>query len=359
MKAVSKKGFSIVLTLAFLIMCTIPFSASATGISIGETKLEYSRIDKLPDGGNIYVYEIDGVEHWLPVPPDGFSPIKATDEQLEQYGFPARPTKKSDLADWTEMMSSYKKTATPSLTKTNRIHSTGQKVKNVTGNAIGNVNATRGYYNWSGYVMNGSFNSVSCDFRQPTIQSGATSNTYESTWIGLGGADTPRLTQCGTAMNTANGGRNYYAWYEYLGNGVGVPEIRLNNITVRANDRIHCYLSFQKSNNKLNCYIANNTNGTSQTILISLSSATYFDGSTADFINEHPSVGDTDNGLCNYGTTNWTSCKAYTMSGSWVNLSAGSPDKCIMYSSDLKRILSEPGSISSGTNFPCYWRNYR
>ena len=54
-------------------------------------KLQCDYVEELPDGGKKYVYVIDGAEHTFPVPPEGFSPLTASDEQLEAYGFPPRP----------------------------------------------------------------------------------------------------------------------------------------------------------------------------------------------------------------------------------------------------------------------------
>lgn len=55
----------------------------------------------------------------------------------------------------------------------------------------------------SGYVAKGGTNAfaqVQGDFVQPTIQSGCANNTYESTWVGLGGYNSGKLVQTGTAM---------------------------------------------------------------------------------------------------------------------------------------------------------------
>src|SRR5438093_8674568 len=49
-------------------------------------------ITALPGGGASYNYTVDGVSVSYPVPPQGFSPLAATDQQLSEYGFPPRPT---------------------------------------------------------------------------------------------------------------------------------------------------------------------------------------------------------------------------------------------------------------------------
>ena len=45
-------------------------------------KLECDRIEELPDGGKIYVYNIDGVENSFPVPQKGFQLSAANIKEL-------------------------------------------------------------------------------------------------------------------------------------------------------------------------------------------------------------------------------------------------------------------------------------
>lgn len=198
------------------------------------------------------------------------------------------------------------------------------------------------------------------DFVQPTIQSNCNSNTYESTWVGLGGnIGSSSLVQTGTAMNTKNGGRNYYAWYEYLSANHPNPEIVFTRVTVRPGDRIHCYCSFQRSNNKFNAYIANNTNGTSQAVIVNISASEYYDGTSAEFINERPYL---SNGtstwlapLTKYGTTNWTNCQVFRTTSTWTNLGSLSSTRVIM--TNGSRTLATPSGLS-GKTFTSTWNNY-
>ena len=230
-------------------------------------------------------------------------------------------------------MSTYKYTPLPVVEKSNVVRDIYQPTNKETLKADSNINgleSTTGSLNWSGYVAKGNFAMMQADFVQPTINPSNPSYTHESTWIGFGGYNSKKLVQTGTAMNTDDGSKNYYAWYEYLGTSVAYPEIRFTNIKINARDNIHTYCSFQKANNKFNAYVANNTNGTSQSVLVTLPVDEYFDDSTAEFINEKPTVS-IDNGLTNYGTTNWTNCQIYKMSNIWVNLGSTTYDKVIMY----------------------------
>lgn len=201
------------------------------------------------------------------------------------------------------------------------------------------------------------FAQVQGDFVQPTIQSDCANNTYESTWVGLGGYNSGKLVQTGTAMNTSGGGRNYYAWYEYLSPSHPNPEIRFSKVTIRPGDRIHTYCSFQRANNKFNAYVANNTNGTSQSVIVNISASEFYDGTTADFINEAPSVGGNTASLTKYGTTNWTNCQVFRTTSTWANLGSLTTESIIMKSKDGNRTLATPSGLS-GQTFKSTWNNY-
>lgn len=331
-------------------------SASANSIENQNEKLQCQEIVSLPDGGKIYVYQIDGIINEFPVPPEGFNPLNASNETLETYGFPTKPTDPEELIKWTERMKNYKYTPIPEIEKTEIVHGFNKAApKSKDTLSTKSLDQNTQSYNWSGYVAKGNFAQVQGDFVQPTIKSSEPSYTHESTWVGLGGYyANSGLVQTGTAMTTYQGGRHYYAWYEYLSSANPNPEIRMTSVTVNPGDKIHAYCSFQKSNNKFNAYIANDTNGTSQSVLISISSAEYFDQRTAEFINEHPSWGATDNGLTNYGVTKWTNCKVYTMSGSWVNLGSTTYDRVTMINNS-SNVLAEPSNLS-GTSFINTWK---
>jgi hypothetical protein len=340
-----------VLLAAATIVCSLSFSAFAESVQKSDEKhLTADKIEVLPDGGKLYTYIIDGVRNVFPVPPTGFKPIEATDDELAQYGFPARPDDKTGLDAWNAQMAYYKYTPEPDISVTDRTNGT-VKLADVKSDGAGTLNTT----NWADYYASGNFVQVQGNFTQPTVQSGCLSNTYESTWVGLGGVNTGKLVQTGTAMNTRNGANSYYAWYEYLSPAHPNPEIKFNSITVSGGDSIHAYCSFQSSNNRFNAYVANNTNGTSQTVLVDISASEYFDSSTAEWINEHPSVSGTDNGLTKYGSNGWTTAQAYTNTGTWYNITSLTYDRIDMYNGSTVR--SRPSGLSGGS-FTSNWYAY-
>ncbi len=358
MKGFSKFASKITALISSLVLtCTITMTTVADAADTTETSrlLQCDHIVELSDGGKIYVYYIDGIENDFPVPPAGFKPIEASDEELATYGFPPRPDNEAELTEWNENMAAYKYTPIPQISQTDVIHGAYQPYITANNSNPKSLDQTTGSSNWSGYVSKGSFAMVQGDFIQPTANPSNPLHTHESTWTGLGGYYSGKLVQTGTAMNTDTPTPEYYAWYEYLGTSVSYPEIRFNSITVKPGNSIHTYCSFQQANNKFNAYIANNTNGTSQSVLVTLSASEFFDSSTADFINEKPTVS-IDNGLTNYGTTSWWNCQAYTMSCVWQSLGSTTYDKIIMYNtSGAKR--AEPTAVN-GQSFTSVWYNY-
>jgi hypothetical protein len=85
-------------------------------INLADETVSY--ITEFEDGGRDYVYIIDDIEHHCLVPPEGFSPLTATDEELARYCFPPRPTDEAQLKQWENQMKYYKSTPAPSVDDT-------------------------------------------------------------------------------------------------------------------------------------------------------------------------------------------------------------------------------------------------
>ena len=67
----------------------------------------------LAGGGSAVEYKINGMTVTDLIPPPGFRPETASAAQLDEYGFPARPTKPAQLATWKTEMAGWKGTAPP------------------------------------------------------------------------------------------------------------------------------------------------------------------------------------------------------------------------------------------------------
>lgn len=354
--------FALILSMMLLLLpahaITIDNQADAA-IEMGVT---YDTITIFPDGGKDYKFYVDGIENHYLVPPDGFVPLTASDEDLARYGFPARPDK-SDIDsfnEWEQLMANYTGTPEPELSV--KIRPSEPDVPRDT--EIQPRVSTRYSSNWSGYVTDLGVNSssfytqVQMDYTQPTVTS-ASGTCVNSYWVGLGGYNTKKLVQAGTATN---GTSDHYAWYEYLSDtGDWIYMTRLN-LDVRAGDSIHVYISFQAANNIFSYYIANNTTGQSVANTVSLTTATQFDGTTAEWVVERCSNAFGPQNLGNYGTMTLKNCKAtLNSSNTWYNLgSLSNLYQVTMTSNGLSsgRVLSVPGSIVSNNQFTCTWRGY-
>lgn len=364
MKSWKKRStcFALALSMMFLLL---PAHAMATGRqtnSATEMSVTYDDITVFPDGGKDYKFYIEGVENHYLVPPEGFAPLTASDEDLARYGFPARPDESDteSFNEWEQLMANYTGTPEPELTVTIEpyVEETEISLARTTPTTL-NI--------WSGCLADlgtsstNFFTQVQMDYIQPTIlsTSGTCVNAY---WVGLGGINKPRIVQAGT---TTRGKSYHYAWYQYISYDGG-STINMKNVglSVNAGDSIHVYISFQAANNIFSYYIANNTTGESAANTVVLSTATQFDGSTAEWIVERcTNEAHVAYNLGNYGTITLKNCKATrNTSNTWLDLSnldsLSTLQQITMVNPTTGRTLSVPGSIVSNNQFTCTWRGY-
>lgn len=197
------------------------------------------------------------------------------------------------------------------------------------------------------------------DYTQPTISSVESGTvTLNSYWIGFGGYDgSEKLVQAGTSTR---GKSTHRAWYEYLSDtGDTVYMQYIDSLPVSAGDSIHVYISFQKANNKFEYYIANNTTGKSASGYVELDAGKQFDGTTVEWVAERCKVNGSLASLGDYGTITMKNCKAtLNSSNTWLNLGNLSGLNKVTMIGYSGNTLSSPGSISSGTQFTCTFKDY-
>lgn len=162
--------------------------------------------------------------------------------------------------------------------------------------------------NWAGYVAGGTqFSSVSGSWVQPSATCGS-GQTYSAFWVGLGGSSNQSgsLEQVGTQADcTADGGADYYAWYEL------VPAAPVNlGLTVKPGDHISARVSVSDSN--VTVSLSDQTSGQSLTKTLQMSNP---DTSSAEWIAEAPSQCDSAGScqplpLAEFGTVQFTGASA-------------------------------------------------
>ncbi len=164
-----------------------------------------TRIEDLPGGGKAYVYNED---HGMVVkdlqPPAGFDPLTATNDQLDEYGFPTRPDSTSaDFATWWSEMANWKGAADPPPFETAN--------PNVTYDSANS-------YKWAGYQVNaGTYTHSEAWYYEPTIYgSQCSGDLEEASWAGIGkGTSSNPLAQDGTEYgNPSSGFAPHQSWWE-------------------------------------------------------------------------------------------------------------------------------------------------
>jgi hypothetical protein len=199
---------ALVLALGSFGLPTTPARADTTAIPAwchGKTPPEKpTKVEKTRSGGKKFSFNVDNREHDSYVPPDGFDPLTATDAQLAEYSFPARPTSGSKLDHWKQVMAKAKRAVpTPSICKKEQTESTAT-------------------VNWSGYRSDAQnqpdgattpYYGVDGLYQQAYYQSACSPSAKESSWVGMDSWDNTTLTQAGT-MIEAGKSQPYSAFYE-------------------------------------------------------------------------------------------------------------------------------------------------
>lgn len=328
-------------------------------------------VEEYPDGGKKYIYMIEGVENNYYVPPAGFNPLTASDEELARYYFPPRPdaSEEESYAQWVDLMSNYKGTPEPELVVT-------VKPADKQDNSIlaRNMRSYTTCYSdiWSGYESDLGksssllYTQVQMDYVHPSVNSPG-EYYLNSIWTGLGGKGVDILVQAGTANDGVdpNSLPANYAWFEYLceeaGGSISMKPVSLE---ISPGDKIHVYVSFQKANDLFSYHIANNTTGKSVSNTVNLSADKYYDGTTAEWVVERTQYVFNNKrvprDLGDYGTVILTNCKAtLNTSNTWLDLDSLSELHRVIMTSDKTpsgTVLSEPGDLSSGDTCTCTWK---
>ncbi|HCR41542.1 MAG TPA: hypothetical protein DIW41_11640 [Lachnospiraceae bacterium] len=355
-----KKLIAMAMALLMLTSATIVNASAAQRDGVDAERLTCERVEELPDGGHIYTYLVRGIEHHYPVPPAGFNPITATDEQLETYCFPRRPvTREAEAMNtWLALIENYTETPIPVI-------SIGKKQTQETQQTPETRSISSSISrNWSGYSVSDSiYTQVQMDYTEPTITS-AVSGAASCEWVGIGGYPdafgVAKLVQAGTVQF---GTSSHKAWYEYLNNSseeTNYPMTYIDSLSINAGNSIHVYISFQRANNRFEYYIANNSTGKSQAMYIdNVPSDIFYDGTTAEWIVERPYNG-AYMPLCNYGTITLKTCQFTTnANNTWRKVGDYNNDKITMYNDSGTTILSQPGSITNSDSFKCTWKAAR
>lgn len=362
MLKVSKKIVSSITAIAMVLSLSTELSLGAYDDSIEEeqqsVKLDYERVEELPDGGKNYVYIIDGVENSFPVPPKGFQPLTANDEQLETYGFPPRPDKEDqeEYENWVELMRHYKETSEPEIEMTVEVDEEAPILSRSDNNPYDRYEG--GYYS----VTTGSkyYTMTQCDFVYPTVTAREDLAAC-SFWTGIGYGDYGKVVCAGFTTNVRKSVQSNTAWYAYRKDKSPYKmTFSVSNFNVKAGDDVHIYLSYQKANNKLNYYFVNSTTGkTASAVVDNVYADDYFYGSRANWLVEQHRSATTGNiYLANFGTVTFRNCKAMlSNSTTWTDLNKleNLTRKSMIFPGTTDGLVYTDRNITNNTQFSVKW----
>lgn len=261
------------------------------------------QITKIEGGGRKYSYAYPGLPGGLTVsePPKGFEPLKASDAELENWGFPPRPPHESERGQWREMVGNYHEAAV----------SQGCVEPHAQNKTLGDVYD----YSWAGYVAENERNpnkwhAVIGTFYEAYEHGSCSPEAQVSQWVGLGGVYTGRFIQTGTTA--AQNGTNW-AWIEFYAGEYHPPQYVIPGFAVYPQNYMEFYAGYNSSLQESYFYATNTA--THQTELTQTPlGPQFYDGSTAEWIDEAPwVVGNKplyERPLYNFGEITWWNNRA-------------------------------------------------
>jgi hypothetical protein len=206
----------------------------------------------------------------------------------------------------------------------------------------GLADATGGYSstNWSGYVsLAGNYTAVSGSWVVPAVTGNGSTETAESSWIGIGGVFSQDLIQTGT-MNivAADGSVDTEAFYELL------PDVALiiPSLHVSPGDGMSANI-VEVATDSWTVTITDNATGKSFNTTVSYTSS----HSSAEWIEEDPSYGDgTQVPYANFSTVSFSGGTA-THAGAAGTIAANNGQAIRMVSSSTGQPIAVPSVLAS------------
>lgn len=302
-----------------------PYKASAATIAAcGFHSYPRQSSYKSADGSTTYKYNVAGLATTYKIPPSSFNPATASPSQLAKYGIPPAPpaSNTTAYAQWTKMI--------------HNLHFVTPPPALVTINARA---ATSG--NWSGYANSSPsqiYNTAQGTYIEPSLGPSRCSSNSAVFWSGLGGWYSGQLAQDGTGVNTP-GISNNQAWSEILPTqGSIVPQNLWSTVGWNFETYVH-----HVSGNTFSFYMYNYYTGLATSYNVT---AYGWDGSTAEYIAERPTVNGSLTNLSNFKTMTFTS--AYTNGNNLANYGNFS---ITMVNGSTGRTLATPGGLVGGNSF--------
>jgi hypothetical protein len=243
-------------------------------------------------------------------PPQGFSVLTASDEQLADYGFPPRPDPialPKGYASWAKAMLASKRRIVPTLQQTTIFHGPA-RLKEAANFPDQN---TLESYNWSGYVdLNGatrfapsSFSAIATEVVVPTANEafGTCSGDpdYAASWVGVDGVNSNDVLQAGIEFDAACFGgvtaTLYAPWFEWYPDS----EMRIGNLPIAPGDDYYVEV-WNTSATQAYAYLVNENADEAVILGFNPPAGTKLVGNSAEWITERPESNGATATLTNY-----------------------------------------------------------
>ncbi len=278
--------------------------------------------------------------------PEGFEPNTASDEELLEYGYPARPDPSDAAATalWQRAVHTTR-VSTDLIETPGKFHRPVQDLQT-------NPDATATSGNWSAIAIDGTsadFNTIVSFWSVPNVatQVAGTANGYSSMWVGLDGDGTEDLIQDGTSSDYIGGKAVYNAWVEVL----PASEIVVSGLTVNPGDAIYAATEYKVVSGKAYAYFYMTNFNTVKSISTSIAfpKTLKFTGRSAEWVVERTQVGGSyEKPMPNYGI-GFMSAAYAQRTGSATKYpanatpaSVGTTYSISMYDTPTKKTLSKP-----------------
>lgn len=238
-----------------------------------------------PNDGMARAYHYDDLDPGVReiVPPQGWRPTSASDEELRTYGFPPRPSDPAALQRWQQDMSKWRSAGAHEMCQTSsssNLTNGNQETINVAGGMGVNGSATLDTY-WD---VTGIWNQTAFDAVCP----GA---SEYSTWVGLGGFNKHRLIQAGTDAYSASINDIHMFW-EVLNTNHDSGERAWTEV-IPPGDAIEGYAYHQSG--WASMFVYDTSTGLSHSVGLNSWSGesidNYYDGTTVEYATESPRGG--------------------------------------------------------------------
>ena len=296
-----------------------------------------------------------------------------SDEELIGRGFPPRPdaSRSPDAyATWLDLISQpITMVSSHLVSRTDIVHSVSSQADS---QQQGVQNGFGTSSNWSGYVSQGSYRGFIAAYGQWNVPSivacESNTTTYSSFWVGLDGWGLQDLVQDGTEHDCTDflgfNFTSYSAWEELLPNQ---PYSQNVSLSISPGDSFWALAWVGDANRYYDpngTYAWFNMWDTTkrQGVLVGVAlGSTHYNGSTAEWVLERPTVGGKFAQLSDYNTALMSSPSILTSSFNWDAYSSFSNTEIWLYNNyqsgnDNNLLSAAAGSGSASIYY--YWFNY-